>query len=89
MIDLQPYEQCRVVGVVERLIIDPVVGSIEVTATDGSDRIVARWSIRRPTPQLAIVPGGGIQLEGVPVAGEAGLVLIDPTFQIVPFSEVG
>jgi hypothetical protein len=84
--DLEAYETCRVVGVVKRLTIDTVQGSIEATVTDGTGWVVARWSTRRPTPQLGVVPGRGVLLEGVPIAGEDGLVLVDPRFHIVSLS---
>jgi hypothetical protein len=84
--DLEAYETCRVVGVVKKLTIDPLRGSIEATVTDGTGWVVARWSTRRPAPQLGVVPGRGVLLEGVPIAAEDGLVLIDPRFHIVSLS---
>ena len=84
--DLGAYETCRVVGVVKKLTIDPLRGSIEATVTDGTGWVVARWSTRRPAPQLGVVPGRGVLLEGVPIAAEDGLVLVDPRFHIVSLS---
>ena len=78
--DLEPYEVCRVVAVVESLKIDPLAASIEATVTDGTGRLVARWSLVRPTPQLVVVPGRRVLLEGMTSSGESGLVLIDPRF---------
>lgn len=87
--DLEAYEACRVVGVVERLKIVPLRGSIEATITDGTGRVVARWSIRRPTPQLSVLPGRGVLLEGVPIAEDRGLVLVDPSFELVELPDGG
>ncbi len=83
VIDLEAYERSRVVGVVERLTVDPLRGSIEATVTDGTSWVVARWSIRRPTPQLGVLPGRGVLLEGVPIPGDRGLVMVDPSFELI------
>src|SRR5687768_14191088 len=63
--DIELYELARVAGVVERLRIDPVKGALEVVITDGTGRATARWPLRRPAPQLAVVPGRGVVLRGV------------------------
>lgn len=90
LIDLEPYESCRVVGIVERLRIDPRDGHIEAEITDGTDSLVARWSIRRPTPELAVVPGRAVVLEGVAGVGDDGrLILEEPAFETIPWPEVG
>ena len=82
IVDLEAYEACRVVGVVERLKIVPLRGSIEATITDGTGRVVARWSIQRPTPQLGVLPGRGVLLEGVPIAEDRGLVVVDRKLRV-------
>ena len=80
--DLQPYECCRVAGIVERLRIDPQKGVLETAVTDGTGSICARWSITRPAPQLALVPARRVVLNGSAVVGpDADLVLIEPAFQ--------
>ena len=90
LIDLEPYESCRVVGIVERLRIDPRKGHIEAEITDGTDVLVARWSIRRPTPELAVVPGRAVVLEGVAGVGDDGrLILEEPGFETIPWPGVG
>jgi hypothetical protein len=90
LIDLQPYELCRIAGVVERLRLDPGGGLIEATVSDGTGEVTARWSIRRPTPELAVSPGRAVVLEGIAVVGRDGeLILSEPTFEIVHFPEVG
>jgi hypothetical protein len=89
LVDLAPYESCRVAGLVERLRIDPVAGFIEASISDGTASVLAQWSIGRPTPQLAVAPGRAVVLEGVAGIGPDGeLVLVNPTFETVPFPEV-
>jgi hypothetical protein len=82
VVDLQPYEPSRVAGVVERLTLDPVAGHVDVSLTDGTDSVIARWAIRRPTPQLACVPGRLMVIEGVPIAGDDCLVMLEPRFEL-------
>ena len=82
--DLEPYEVSRVAGVVERLRIDPVESAVHAVVTDGTGRAAARWSLRRPTPQLAVVPGRGVVLRGVTSLGPDGAVMFqEPGFDIV------
>lgn len=84
IIDLSAYEVCRVAGVVQRLRLDPVNGLVEVTLADGTAAISARWTIRRPTPQLALAPGRGVVLTGVTSVGPKGdVVLTEPNFVVV------
>lgn len=90
LLDLEPYQSCRVVGVVQQLRVDPVNRHIEVTITDGTGELVAHWAIRRPTPQLAVAPGRGVVLEGVPIVGRDGaLVVRDPAFETIPLPDLG
>jgi hypothetical protein len=78
------YRTCRVAGVVSRLLIDPRAGVIEVTVTDGSTSLGARWAITRPVPQLRAVPGSGLILEGMARLDERGeLLMVEPAFEIV------
>jgi hypothetical protein len=89
LVDLGPYEACRVAGIVERLRIDPSAGVIEGSVSDGTASVVAQWSISRPTPQLAVTPGRAVLLEGVAGIGLDGeLALWNPSFQPVSFPEV-
>jgi len=89
LIDLEPYTSCRVVGVVERVRIDPVSGWLQATITDGTAEVVARWFIRRPTPELAAVPGRGVALEGAALIGDNGeLILSEPALETLPFPQV-
>lgn len=89
LIDVEPYEPCRVAAVVQQLRLDPGHGLIDATVTDGTGVITARWPIRRPTPELAAAPGRAVILEGIPVVDEcAELVLLDPTLELVQFHKV-
>ncbi len=89
LIDLEPYVVCRVVGVVERVRIDPVNGWFQVTITDGTDDVAARWLIRRATPKLAARPGRGVALEGIALTDDDGeLVLSEPALQMLRFPQI-
>jgi hypothetical protein len=78
------YRTCRVAGVVCRLRIDPRTGVIEVTITDGSTSLGARWAITRPVPQLRAAPGSGLILEGMARLDERGeLLMVEPDFEII------
>lgn len=78
--DLEPYLPARVAGIVDRTLIGPRKGVIEAFVWDGSGCVLARWHIRRPTPELALVPGRRVLLDGVPRLGETGLVMVEPAF---------
>jgi hypothetical protein len=89
VIDVEPYERCRVAGLVQQLRLDPRQRRIEATVSDGTGVIIARWPIRRPTPELGAAPGRAVILEGVPVIGGDGeLALSDPTVEIADFPQV-
>jgi hypothetical protein len=84
LIDLEPYETCRVVGVVKSLRVDPHEGHVEITINDGTGQVAARWTIRRHTPQLALAPGTAVVLEGAAAIGNDGrLALLEPGFQAI------
>jgi hypothetical protein len=87
--DLGPYEPCRIAGVIERLVIDPQRGVIEISLNDGTGTVLAQWLIRRPTPELVLTPGQAAVLHGVAATEAQGdLVIREPAFEIVPFPEV-
>lgn len=89
VIDVEPYEPCRVAGIVQRLRLDPTRGRIDTTVSDGTGVITARWPIRRLSPELRATPGRAVILQGIPLRDErAGLVLVDPTLELVQFPEV-
>jgi hypothetical protein len=89
MIDLQPYELSCVAGLVQHLRLDPANGCIEAAVSDGTGLVVARWPIRRPTPELAAAPGEGVILEGVPMRDICvEFVFLDPTLTLARFPEV-
>ncbi len=84
LIDLKPYERCRVVGVVKRLRVDPQQGQIEVTIDDGTGQVTARWATRDQAPQLALIPRTVVILDGFAVAGDDGrLTLFEPGFETI------
>ena len=90
LIDLEPYERCRVVGVVKSLHLDPTEGYIEITINDGTGQVAARWSLRRPALELAIGPGMAVVLDGVAAMGEDGrLTLQEPGFQVISYLASG
>ena len=88
LIDLCPYEECRVAGIVDRLVIDPTISVIRAFVNDGTGTVVADWAIRRPTPELALCPGRAVVLEGIAGVEINGLVLHEPSFETVSFPEV-
>lgn len=84
VIDLGPYEACRVAGIVQKLRLDPLAGVVEVLVADGTATTSAVWSLRRGAPQLALVPGRAVILSGVTRPGDDGrLVLHEPAFELV------
>lgn len=90
IIDLSAYEVCRVAGVVQKLLLDPLNGWVEVTLADGTAAISARWTIRRPTPQLALAPGSGAVLTGATSIGPEGdVVFSEPDFVVVRTEATG
>lgn len=84
IIDLAPYEPCRIAGLVESLVLDPRDGSLEAAVTDGTATVIARWAIRRPTLELAVAPGRFVVIEGLPMTGENGVVIPEPDFEVRP-----
>jgi hypothetical protein len=88
IIDLEPYEPCRVAGMIERLTVDPVAGHMDASVTDGTDRVIARWAIRRPAPQTACIPGRFVVIEGLPCTGDEHLMILEPQFEVVDSLQV-
>ena len=86
LIDLEPDEKCRVVGVVKKLRVDPHERNIEVTIDDGTGQVVARWSIQRESLALALAPGTAVVLDGIAAVGHDGrLTLLEPGVQTIPY----
>lgn len=87
MVDLTGLEVARIAGLVERLNITPVEGHVEALITDGTGRLIARWDTRPPTPQVAVVPGRLVVVEGLVVVREDDMMMmLDPAFEIFPRS---
>ena len=88
LIDLEPYEPCKVAGIPVRWRIDPARQRIEVVLFDGTASILARWSpIRRPSPMEAEDGGRGLVLEGVlTIDDEGSVVMLNPSFHRAQFS---
>ena len=84
VIDIDPYEACRVAGHVTRLVIDPLRDRIEVTVTDGTGELTAGWAIERPAPQLVLGPGRRVLLEGLSLIDHEGNAHLEqPDFRVV------
>jgi hypothetical protein len=87
IVDLTGLETVRIGGLVERLNISPVEGHVEALITDGTGRLVSRWGTRPPTPQVAVVPGRLVVVEGLVVVREDDkMIMLDPAFDIFPRS---
>jgi hypothetical protein len=88
--ELRPYEAVRVAGLVDRLVIAPGEGVVTATLSDGTGTALAEWHLTRPTPQLAVMPGRAVVLEGVAFPAEDGrLALRDPAFHTYAFPADG
>ena len=89
LVDLEPYEPCRVVGVVEHLRIDPRKGYIDALISDGTGDLLLRWFIRSPASDLAVVPGQVVALDGMATRRDDGrLIIEEPAVEIVVWPEV-
>lgn len=82
-IDVGLYESCRIAGAIERLVVDPAGGSLEVTLTDGTARVRARWRLPAGATR-GFACGRRITVEGVALQGPDGQPLLEePTVQLV------
>jgi hypothetical protein len=89
LVDVGPYESCRVAGVVQRLTIDPRAGVIQALISDGTASVLAQWSMCGPKPQFPITLGQALVLEGVTGIGPDGqLILREASFETVSFPDV-
>ena len=83
--DIEPYESCRVAGVIRRLRVDPGNGEVEATIIDGTGSLVASWAVREGASQLGATPGLGLILRGVARVGRKGeLTMPEPEFELLP-----
>jgi hypothetical protein len=84
--ELRARTEATVVGEVASIRIVPRAGMawLEVTITDGSDRVVAMWTGRRAIP--GVDPGRRLVIAGRPaaVAGSGGrLRFLNPTYELL------
>lgn len=87
-VDVEAYQGCRIAGVVERLLVDPLAGCLEATVTDGTGWMTARWSLASGATR-GLACGRRILLEGVAVAGSGGrLILDEPALEIAGYEFV-
>ena len=88
LIDLQPYEPCRVAGIALRWRIDPKGAQITATLFDGTAELIAQWpSVTLPSPLQATSNNRGLVLNGIASIGPDGeLVMVDPGFSRVEFA---
>ena len=88
IVDLPRYEVSRVAGVVQKLSIHPVEGNVDALISDGTGSIVARWEIRCSTPQLVVVPGRVVVVEGLTAPGDEHMMMLDPIFELASLPSV-
>ncbi|MDQ3985954.1 MAG: hypothetical protein M3280_05590 [Actinomycetota bacterium] len=84
IVDLARYQISRVAGLVQKLSIDPVEGNLDAFISDGTGSVVARWGISRPAPQLVVLPGRVVVVEGLVVSGDEHMMMLDPAFELAP-----
>lgn len=88
--DLTPRCDCKAVGVIQKIRIDPRAGtgSVEVTLDDGTGKLLARWLGRRKLNGIAL--GMGLEVEAI-AGGHAGedLVVLNPSYRLLPGPDGG
>ena len=84
LVDLSPWETCRVAGIVTRLAIVPGAGIIAASITDGTAIVRSEWAIRRPTLELSLAPGRWVVLDGLAsVDAEGCTIVTEPIYEVV------
>jgi hypothetical protein len=79
-----PGWRCDIAGVVRRLRIDPVAGTIRAVVTDGTGEMTALWRITEQSASFAL-PGKGVFASGLPaIHRDGGLVLEEPFCMRIP-----
>jgi hypothetical protein len=78
----RPRIRGRFEGDVRRLRVQPQAGvrTLELQLTDGSGRLIVLFMGRRSIPGIEC--GSRLQIEGTPVAGEHGLMLYNPSYEL-------
>ncbi|HET7481315.1 MAG TPA: DNA-binding protein [Actinomycetota bacterium] len=86
---LAARQRCKVAGVVQNIRIDPRPGrdSMEVTITDGTGTMIAKWLGRQGMAGVQL--GIGLVVEGI--VGEQGRdrMILNPEYQLLPGPEAG
>ena len=82
MLRARPRIRGRFEGHVKRLRVQPQAGvrTLELQLTDGGGRLIALFMGRRSIPGVEC--GSRLLIEGTPVAGERGLVLYNPSYEL-------
>ena len=83
--DVEPRQSVTVVGEISSIRVVPEGGTswLEVTVSDGRDRLVAMWTGRRRLPGLE--PGRRLVLSGRASATGAGgrMLLMNPSYELL------
>ena len=87
--EVEPRQKCKVGGVIQTIRIDPRSGgSIEVTISDGTGEMAAKWLGRAALSGIKL--GEGLIMEGAVGQTQSGmLAVINPEYQLVPGPEHG
>jgi hypothetical protein len=82
MAQARPRIRGRFEGDVRRLRVQPQAGvrTLELQLNDGSGRLIVLFMGRRSIPGIEC--GSRLQIEGTPVAGEHGLMLYNPSYEL-------
>lgn len=86
---LEPRCRCKVAGVIQNIRIDPRQGrdSIEVTITDGTGQMLAKWLGRQTLAGVQL--GVGLVIEGIVGVQDRDPLILNPEYQLVPGPEHG
>ncbi|MDQ3987261.1 MAG: hypothetical protein M3280_12295 [Actinomycetota bacterium] len=88
--DIETRRHQKAAGVVQNIRIDPREGSgsIEVTISDGTGYLVAKWLGRQSLSGIGL--GTGLVVNGIAGRSSDGeLVILNPEYELVPHPEQG
>ena len=82
MVRARPRIRGRFEGDVRRLRVQPQAGvrTLELQLSDGTGRLIVLFMGRRSIPGVEC--GSRLLIEGTPVAGERGLMLYNPSYEL-------